>query len=172
MIARAAPDRPWTRLTRSGFCVCRSQKTSPLCYDPSMTNDNPVDLAFPASLALAAAVWDNAIAAMTAAGTLDAACLPALQRMCSAWLRWKEAETHLMKEGAVVPAPKSGVAMLNPWSSVAKAASAELRKLEIELGLLPARRGRAARSPAALDRNGTPAPPPTLEAWGPETESS
>jgi hypothetical protein len=63
----------------------------------------------------------------------------------------------------VTTAPRSGVPMLSPWLSIARNAAAECMKLETELALSPARRGRAIEARRSLRANGTRRPPSDWE---------
>ncbi len=128
-----------------------------------MTSKRPVRLRPPRHLSRdAAQVWRNTIAAKTEAHTLTPACLPAIERFACAAARWRLAEARIADAGPVVAAPRSHVPQLNPWLSVARAASAEAGRLERELGLLPARRANAAEAPRSLKADGTLRP---ASAW-------
>jgi P27 family predicted phage terminase small subunit len=102
--------------------------------------------------------WHQTIAAMAEARTLSAANLPAVERYAAATARWREAQTRLAAEGSVTSAPRTGVPMISPWVSIARNAAAECARLEIELALSPARRGRAHEASRPLRANGTRGP--------------
>jgi P27 family predicted phage terminase small subunit len=103
-------------------------------------------------------VWRVTVRAMADARTLAPENLPQIERYAAATARWREAQAKIATEGSVITARRSGVEMLSPWLSVARAAAAEAAKAEIELGLSPARRGRAHEASRPLRANGTRGP--------------
>lgn len=128
----------------------------------------PVDLRCPEWLAAARDVWDAAIRAMAAAHTLSPENLPLVERYASAHLRWREAERMILDGGAVIAAPRSKVPMANPWLSISRSAAAAATRLEAELGLSPARRGRASRPARSLRADGSARP----AAWSIDDEDA
>ena len=71
---------------------------------------------------------------------------------CAAWGRWVEAEEALIKHGAVVRAPKTGVPMQNPYLSIANTAIRQIREFLTEFGMSPSSRSRVSGGdPALLD---------------------
>jgi P27 family predicted phage terminase small subunit len=118
-----------------------------------------VDLACPSHLPEAARpVWDATIAAMVDAGTLAAESLVAIERYCLFYDRWREAEAMMAADGVVVRAKRTGVPAVSIWFSISRVAAVQMGKLEAELGLVPARRGRVTRAMRALQADGTPGP--------------
>jgi phage terminase small subunit len=100
---------------------------------------------------------------MVDAGTLAAESLAAVERYCLTYVRWREAEAMMAADGVVVRARRTGVPAISIWFSVSRIAAAQMGKLEAELGLVPARRGRATRAMRALLADGTLAPPTDWE---------
>ena len=80
-----------------------------------------------------------------------------------AYVRWRQAEAMLAAEGAVVRARRTGVPAVNIWFGISRAMASQLTKLEIELALVPTRRGQASRAMRPLLSDGTPAPRTVLE---------
>ena len=121
--------------------MCKRASVIPTGKIATLSPMTPVDP--PAHLPESAIeVWRATIEAMAAAKTLDAGCLPAVERYVTAVCRWREAERHLADEGAVLRAAKTGVPSVNVWHSIGRAAAAQVTRLEAELGLVPARRSR------------------------------
>jgi P27 family predicted phage terminase small subunit len=124
-----------------------------------LQDQTAVDLACPSHLPEAARpVWDATVAAMVDAGTLAAESLVAIERYCLSYVRWREAEAMMAADGVVVRARRTGVPAVSIWFSISRVTAAQMGKLEAELGLVPARRGRATRATRALLGDGTPAP--------------
>lgn len=63
----------------------------------------------------------------------------ALTIYASAYARWREAEQHLAKEGAVIEA-KDGSPKRNPWLLIQSQAEEQMRKFLSEFGLTPSSR--------------------------------
>ena len=101
-------------------------------------------------------VWRTTIEAMAAAKTFDVGCLPAVERYAVSVSRWREAEAHLLTEGAVLAASKTHVPSINVWHSISRAAAAQVTRLEAELGLVPARRSRVWQAVQPIKADGTP----------------
>ncbi len=64
-----------------------------------------------------------------------------------AYARWRDAEAHLARHGAVVPAPRTGVPMHSPMATLAAKERDALLKLADALGITPQSRGKV--EPAA-----------------------
>jgi P27 family predicted phage terminase small subunit len=110
----------------------------------------------PAHLSEAARpIWCVTIAALADARHLGAEVLIMVERYCTLYCRWREAEQHLTADGIIVAAPRSGVPSQSPWLAVSRQAHAAMMKLEVELQLSPLRR--ATSRPLLAD--GSPAPP-------------
>lgn len=108
---------------------------------------------------LAREEWDRIVAQMTAMGTLGRENRAVLAIYCQNWGLLVTAENMVAVEGAVTKAPKTGVAMHNPWLTVARRASEIVARLAAELGLTPASRQRVAatggkKSSNRFTRNG------------------
>jgi P27 family predicted phage terminase small subunit len=90
----------------------------------------------------AVAEWHRVTADMRAMGTLGREVRSVLAVYCLAWSRMVEAEAHVTKFGAIVTAPRTGVAMHNPHAAVAHRAANTVARLAAELGLTPGSRTR------------------------------
>ena len=151
--------------TGRGRAVCERASVIPTGKIATLSPMTPVDP--PAHLPEPAIeVWRTTIEAMAAAKTLDAGCLPAVERYATAVCRWREAERHLADEGAVLRAAKTGVPSVNVWHSIGRAAAAQITRLEAELGLVPARRSRIWQAVQPLKADGTPGKRPSLGRCG------
>ena len=71
--------------------------------------------------------------------TFDTDCLDTVAMYAMQWARFLEAERQVAVLGPIVKAPKSGVAMHNPFLAVANGAFDRAAKLAAELGLTPAK---------------------------------
>jgi len=92
----------------------------------------------------ARAEWHRTIADLAAMGLLGQENRTTLAVYCQAWSRMVEAEKHVAKHGVLVPAPRTGVPMVNPHLRIATAAAAEVTKLAAEFGMTPSSRTRVA----------------------------
>jgi P27 family predicted phage terminase small subunit len=99
-------------------------------------------------------IWCATIAALADARRLGAEVLVIVERYCTLYCRWREAEQHLVADGIIVAAPRSGVLSQSPWLSVSRQSHAAMTKLEVELELSPHRR--VTSRPLLAD--GSPAP--------------
>jgi phage terminase small subunit len=78
----------------------------------------------------------------------------ALIEMASgAYADWKLAEAQVAKSGPIVPAPKTGVPMHNPYKAIADAAMKRLQSAERDLGIPPVERGRTTKAPERAKKN-------------------
>ena len=102
-----------------------------------------------AAAALAAARWRGAVADMTRLRTLGPENAAALEILAVNYARWRLAVAHVAVHGPIVPAPRTGVPMHNPYLAVANGAAEKVLKIEVELGLPPSMRGRVGRAEAA-----------------------
>lgn len=124
----------------------------------------PVDVTCPSHLPdEARPVWKAVVVALAAAGTLAEESLVSIERYCTYYARWRQAEAILSAEGIVVRARRTGVPSVNIWLGISRAAASQLSKLEAELGLVPARRSRTSRASRPLLCDGSPAPRTALE---------
>lgn len=71
---------------------------------------------------------------------------------CDAYHRWREAEVHIRRDGAVVKS-QSGYPMPSPWVSIRNRALDDLRKWAPELGIGAASRSRIEVKKADADEN-------------------
>lgn len=98
---------------------------------------------------LASFRWQAAVAEMTEMQTYGPENAAALEMLAVNYARWKLAEAHVTKHGPIVPAPRTGVPMRNPYLEVANGALERVMKIETELGLSPTSRGRVAKRAGA-----------------------
>lgn len=91
---------------------------------------------------LALATFRRVAGNMATMGTLGAENREALAIYSTNWARMVEAEKHVAEHGAIVPAPRTGTPMHNPYLAVANRAAATVAKLAAELGLTPTARAR------------------------------
>ncbi|BCH32625.1 hypothetical protein MesoLjLc_45550 [Mesorhizobium sp. L-8-10] len=92
---------------------------------------------------LASERWAQLVASMSARGTLDRDNNALVEIAAGAYADWRLAEAHVAKFGPIVPAPKTGVPMHNPYKAIADAAAKRLQSAESALGIPPVERGRA-----------------------------
>jgi len=108
--------------------------------------------------AIAAARWEVLVASLRAKGTLDRDNDALIEMAAGAYADWKLAEAHVAQFGPIVPAPRTGVPMHNPYKAIADAAMKRLQAAERDLGIPPVERNRAAKverakkAPRAADR--------------------
>lgn len=94
---------------------------------------------------IASAQWRALEAELAALGVLGPENAPILEMACVQYAKWKMAEAQVARLGPILRAPGTGVAMHNPYLSVANAAADRYIKLAAELGLTPAMRGRVTK---------------------------
>jgi len=116
--------------------------------EPEWITEYPDDEWGEAAAALASERWHAIVSDMTRLGTLGPENAGALEILSVHYARWRLAEAHIAKHGPVVPAPRTGTPMQNPYLSIANGAAERVLKLEAELGLPPSMRGRVTRAPA------------------------
>lgn len=89
--------------------------------------------------------WRRLVADLHEAGTLGRENGAAMEIYVRNLVRMREAEEHVLKHGVIVPAPRTGVPMHNPFLTVANAAAKVVKELAVELGLTPSSRGRVSK---------------------------
>ncbi len=102
------------------------------------------------------AVWNEAIDVIRAGGGEKKVNLAILEMYSRAVCRMRDAEAHVAEHGTIVPAPRTGVPMENPYLAVATKSAASVAKCATQLGLDES----AAKAPKA--RSG----PMSLNAYG------
>lgn len=90
--------------------------------------------------------WAALVASMTLKGTLDADNDALIEMASGAYADWKLAEAHVAEFGPIVPSPKTGVPMHNPYKAIADAAMKRCQSAEAQLGIPPVERGRATKA--------------------------
>lgn len=93
--------------------------------------------------------WTAVIAAMQGLRTLAAENYPDIEAYSVNYARWKLAEAHVTLHGPIVPAPRTGVPMRNPYLEVANGAQERFSRIGGDLGLPPSMRGRVGKAAAA-----------------------
>lgn len=68
-----------------------------------------------------------------------------IERMVRFRVEYERAARIVGEQGSITKAPKTGVPMTNPYWSVMRQADEAIRALEVELGIPPVRRGKAAK---------------------------
>lgn len=86
--------------------------------------------------------WRRLSRELVSLGVLTLDMRAPMERWCVNYVRWRAAEAHVAKHGAIVAAPRTGVPMQNPHLSVANAAGLVLDRLAVEFGLTPSSRTR------------------------------
>ncbi|WP_424139888.1 P27 family phage terminase small subunit [Roseomonas chloroacetimidivorans] len=90
--------------------------------------------------------WTRIIAELRDAQTLAAVNHHTVQRLVLAYLRYDLAAAEVMRQGAIVPSPRTQVPMLNLWQVEMRQADADATSAEMELCLNPRRRGSATKA--------------------------
>jgi len=96
-----------------------------------------------------AAKWHEVVDLLREQGTLGRENGDVIRLYVIAYRESVEARKHLREHGPIVPAPRTGVPMHNPYRTVALSAEAVLVKLQAELGMTPASRSRVAKGPGS-----------------------
>ena len=94
----------------------------------------------------AKAKWAEVYPMLEDRGDVDQGTLDALGTYCQAWSRWTAAEAQVSTLGPVVKSP-AGFPVANPYSTIAAAASRQMRQWAAELQLTPKARGRKGAKP-------------------------
>jgi len=108
--------------------------------------------------AAAGRYWATTIAELRKAEKLAVVNGHAIQRLVIAYVLYDRAAVHVIKDGAVVAAPKTGTPMHSPWYTAMRAADRMASEIEAELTITPRRRasgGKVARTrvrPTGADR--------------------
>lgn len=92
--------------------------------------------------ARAIAEWNRVAPLLLAMNALCEIDRAALAAYCVAYARWADAEEQVARHGPIVKAPKSGVAMQNPFLSVANNAMALMERYSSKFGMSPQDRAR------------------------------
>lgn len=106
---------------------------------------------------IASARWSALIVSMTEKGTLDADNDVMIEMAAGAYADWKLAEAHVAEFGPIVPSPKTGVPMHNPYKAIADSAKKSCQALERDLGIPPIERGRATKAEPRAKKKTRPA---------------
>jgi P27 family predicted phage terminase small subunit len=87
-------------------------------------------------------IWGQLTKMLLANGVLTEMDWLALAPLCQAWSRWKYAEEHLQKFGAVILSPEKKFPIQSPYLAVSNKCVEQLTKLLIEFGMTPSSRSR------------------------------
>lgn len=93
--------------------------------------------------------WSTTIAELRAAEKLAIVNGHAVQRLVIAYTLYDRAAVKVAKDGPIVPAPKTGTPMHNPWYAAMRIAEKMATGMEAELTIAPRRRasgGKVART--------------------------
>ncbi|MBR0551741.1 P27 family phage terminase small subunit [Stakelama marina] len=102
--------------------------------------------------------WHDAIADLRATEKLSVVNGHALQRLVIAYILYDRAAVEVIREGPIVPAPRTKTPMHSPWATAMRDASRMANAIEAELTLSPRRRAsggkvnRRSRKPGASDQ--------------------
>jgi P27 family predicted phage terminase small subunit len=91
--------------------------------------------------------WSELAPTLSSQGLLTECDLDTLALYCTTWVRWKDAEQALQREGMTTTA-QSGYQQVSPYYTIASKSQAELRVLGDRLGLNPSARSRILIQPA------------------------
>jgi len=94
----------------------------------------------------AQAKWHELAPVLADNGLLTECDLDTLAIYCATWVRWKDAEAALQREGMTTTA-QSGYKQVSPFYTIASKSQAELRALADRLGLNPSARSRISIQP-------------------------
>lgn len=119
--------------------------------------------AIKADQANASRYWQTAADELQAAKKLSIVNGHALQRLVISYILYDRAAFEVMKNGAVVAAPKTGTPMHSPWWTAMRSADRMATQTESELCLSPRRRAdggtvKPKRKPSASDSYLKPVP--------------
>jgi P27 family predicted phage terminase small subunit len=104
--------------------------------------DSPQDVLPPDHLSeRAREKWLELAPVLSRNGLLTVCDLDTLDLYCTTWVRWKDAEAALQREGMTTTA-QSGYQQVSPYYTIASKSQAELRALADRLGLNPSARSR------------------------------
>ena len=95
------------------------------------------------------AEWERVVADLRRNGVLDRDNGAAIEIYVRNLVRMREAERHVGEFGAIVPAPRTGVPMQNPYLAIANRAAETVAKMAAELGLTPSSRARVSKAPTS-----------------------
>jgi P27 family predicted phage terminase small subunit len=99
--------------------------------------------------------WARVLLDLAAMGVLGRENRVALAIYCQAWARMVRAERHIAEHGEVVPAPRTGTPMHNPYLSIANRAADTVMKIATEFGLTPSSRSRVGASAIGMPGQGS-----------------
>ena len=97
--------------------------------------------------------WTSLASKLERMGVLTEVDEDILGTYCDAYHRWREAEVHIRREGAVIKAPTSGYPMPNPWVALRNRALDDMRRWAPELGIGAASRSRIEVKKVDADEN-------------------
>lgn len=103
--------------------------------------------AIAADRAAAARYWAATVTELRGAEKLATVNGHAIQRLVIAYVLYDRAAAHVAKDGAVVPAPKTGTPMHSPWYTAMRAADRMATGIEAELTIAPRRRASGGKVP-------------------------
>ena len=86
--------------------------------------------------------WERVAPLLEAMGILGLENRATLAIYCQNWARMIDAEANVSKYGAVVPAPRTGVPMHNPYLAIANKSAEIVARMSVEFGMTPSARTR------------------------------
>lgn len=90
--------------------------------------------------------WESIAPDLERAGLLKDLDRTALEGLCDAYARWREASEMLAKTSMIVKASTSGYLMPNPLIAIANTAFGQVRAMLAEFGMTPSSRSRVQTS--------------------------
>jgi len=143
---RGRPPKP-----KPGSAPLKVRKGAPTC--PAYLN------------AAAKAKWKELVRDLKSADILAKVDADTMARYCVVFASWQKANDMIQKSSEILKGPNGGMVQ-NPWLAIRKAASAELHKISVQLGMDPLSRQRlqapgaqAAAGVGMRDRSKGPPPP-------------
>jgi P27 family predicted phage terminase small subunit len=117
-------------------------------------------------------IWGHLSKMLLSNGVLTEMDWLALATLCQAWSRWKYAEEHLQKFGAVILSPEKKFPIQSPYLAVSNKCVEQITKLAIEFGMTPSSRSRVEmildEGLSEFDRFLLSKPEPQVRAWPPK----
>jgi P27 family predicted phage terminase small subunit len=108
-------------------------------------------------LLLARETWRTVVAEMREAQILSVGTGHLIYRLVQFRVIYERAARQVAEHGPILKRPRAKVGVWSPWWSVMRQSSEELRQIEAELGISPARRSRAGKVARAKPRGWVPA---------------
>lgn len=86
--------------------------------------------------------WNQFVRLLTSNSVVTEMDWTALATLCQVWSRWKFAEEHLQKFGAVIISPDKKFPMQSPYLAIANKCIEQMNRILAEFGMTPSSRSR------------------------------